>query len=65
MNALLEIDGGACSGSGMIVRQAVACAAVTGTPVHLRHVRAHRPRPGLRHQHLCAVEAVCPAGHRS
>ncbi|MFD1658171.1 RNA 3'-terminal phosphate cyclase [Streptomyces caeni] len=58
MNALLEIDGAACSGSGMIVRQAVAYAAVTGTPVRLRRVRAHRPSPGLRHQHLRAVEAV-------
>ncbi|MFI7296429.1 RNA 3'-terminal phosphate cyclase [Streptomyces sp. NPDC050121] len=42
----------------MIVRQAVAYAAVTGTPVHLRQVRARRPNPGLRRQHLCAVEAV-------
>ena len=55
---VLEIDGAALSGSGMIVRQAVAYAGVTGTPIHLRHVRAARPRPGLRHQHLCAVEAV-------
>ncbi|MGW9026134.1 RNA 3'-terminal phosphate cyclase [Streptomyces sp. NPDC055722] len=58
MSTLLEIDGAACSGSGMIVRQAMAYAAVTGTPVHLRHVRAHRPHPGLRRQHLRAVEAV-------
>ncbi|MGW6390978.1 RNA 3'-terminal phosphate cyclase [Streptomyces sp. NPDC055103] len=58
MSALLDIDGAACSGSGMIVRQAMAYAAVTGTPVHLRNVRARRARPGLRRQHLCAVEAV-------
>ncbi|MFJ9012675.1 RNA 3'-terminal phosphate cyclase [Streptomyces canus] len=58
MSALLEIDGAAYSGSGMIVRQAVAYAAVTGTPVHLRQVRARRPNPGLRRQHLCVVEAV-------
>ncbi|WP_406176226.1 RNA 3'-terminal phosphate cyclase [Streptomyces sp. NBC_00996] len=58
MSSLLEIDGAACAGSGMIVRQAVAYAAVTGTPVHLHHVRARRPRPGLRRQHLGAVEAV-------
>ncbi|MEV8562720.1 RNA 3'-terminal phosphate cyclase [Streptomyces sp. NPDC051917] len=58
MSSLLEIDGAACAGSGMIVRQAVAYAAVTGTPIHLHHVRASRPRPGLRRQHLGAVEAV-------
>lgn len=54
----LEIDGSACSGSGMIVRQALAYAAVTGRPVRLRRIRARRSRPGLRSQHLCAVEAV-------
>jgi RNA 3'-terminal phosphate cyclase (ATP) len=58
MSALLDIDGASHSGSGMIVRQAVACAAVTGTPVRLHRIRAHRDRPGLRHQHLRAVEAV-------
>lgn len=58
MSSLLEIDGAACAGSGMIVRQAVAYAAVTGTPIHLHHVRRRRPRPGLRRQHLGAVEAV-------
>lgn len=58
LTEVLEIDGAALSGAGMIVRQAVAYAGVTGTPIHVRHVRAARPRPGLRHQHLCAVEAV-------
>lgn len=55
---MLEIDGAAFSGSGMIVRQAVAYAGVTGTPIHVRNVRARRPHPGLRPQHVCAVEAV-------
>lgn len=55
---MLEIDGAALSGSGMIVRQAVAYAGVSGTAIHMHDVRARRPRPGLRRQHLCAVEAV-------
>jgi RNA 3'-terminal phosphate cyclase (ATP) len=55
---VLDIDGAAFSGSGMIVRQAVAYAALTGTAIRIRAVRAQRPRPGLRHQHLCAVDAV-------
>ncbi|MGW3304359.1 hypothetical protein [Streptomyces sp. CB02130] len=38
MSDLLKIDGAACSGSGVIVCQSMACASVTGTPVHLRHV---------------------------
>jgi RNA 3'-terminal phosphate cyclase (ATP) len=55
---VLEIDGSQYSGSGTIVRQAVAFAALTGTPLHLFNVRVKRPKPGLRRQHAQAVEAV-------
>lgn len=55
---MLDIDGAALSGSGVIVRQTVAYAAVTGTAIRVRSVRARRPKPGLRPQHLCAVHAV-------
>ena len=55
---MLEIDGARHSGSGTIVRQAVAFAALTGQAVHLRHVRVRRPNPGLRPQHLQVVEAI-------
>jgi RNA 3'-terminal phosphate cyclase (ATP) len=55
---MLDIDGAVLSGSGVIVRQAVAYAAVTGTAIRVRSVRARRPKPGLRPQHLCAVHAV-------
>jgi len=41
------------SGSGSVVRQAVAyAAAVTGQPVRVVNVRVRRPNPGLHHQHL-------------
>jgi RNA 3'-terminal phosphate cyclase (ATP) len=55
---ILEIDGAAGSGSGTIVRQSVAYAAVTARPIRLVNVRARRRNPGLRPQHLRAVEAV-------
>jgi RNA 3'-terminal phosphate cyclase (ATP) len=55
---VLEIDGSRYSGSGTIVRQAVAFAALTGTAIHLYNVRVKRPKPGLRRQHAEAVEAV-------
>jgi RNA 3'-terminal phosphate cyclase (ATP) len=55
---LIEIDGASHSGSGSIVRQSVGYAALTGQPVHLIRARAGRPRPGLAHQHLCAVRAI-------
>lgn len=56
---MVEIDGALHSGGGSVVRQAVAYAAVTGQPVHLVNVRARRPNPGLRHQHLRAIQAIC------
>ncbi len=54
----IEIDGGSHSGSGSIVRQSVAYAALTRRAVRVVRARARRPRPGLAHQHLCAVRAI-------
>lgn len=56
---MVEIDGALHSGSGSVVRQAVAYAAVTGQPVRVINVRARRPNPGLRHQHVRAIQAFC------
>jgi RNA 3'-phosphate cyclase len=55
---MLEIDGAHGEGGGQLVRTAVALAAVTGTPIRIRDVRARRDRPGLAPQHLTAVGAV-------
>jgi RNA 3'-terminal phosphate cyclase (ATP) len=54
---VIEIDGGEQSGSGTIVRFAVAFAALCGEPIHLVNARARRARPGLRPQHVAAVLA--------
>ncbi|SHK59485.1 RNA 3'-terminal phosphate cyclase [Rhodothermus profundi] len=56
--APLSLDGSQHSGSGTLVRQAVALAALLGRPLHLYNIRARRQPPGLRPQHLKAVEAV-------
>lgn len=55
---MLEIDGSRYSGSGAIVRQAIAFAALTGNAVHIVNIRVRRPKPGLRRQHVQVVEAV-------
>jgi len=55
---MLEIDGSRYSGSGTIVRQAVAFAGLTETAVHLVNVRVRRPKPGLRYQHVQVVESI-------
>ena len=55
---MIEIDGSRYAGSGSIVRQAVAYAAVTGQAVQVMNARASRPKPGLRPQHVRAVQAM-------
>jgi RNA 3'-terminal phosphate cyclase (ATP) len=54
---LIEIDGSQQSGSGTIVRFALAFAAVCGEAVHVVNARARRAQPGLRPQHAAAVRA--------
>jgi len=56
---LFEVDGSQKSGSGTILRIAVAIAAIKRKSLHLTNIRQNRPRPGLKPQHL---EAVLTAG---
>ena len=55
---MLEIDGSRYSGSGTIVRQSVALAALTGRDIRIANARARRRPPGLRRQHVRALEAI-------
>jgi len=52
---LIEIDGSEKSGSGTILRMAVALCAIIGQPLHICNIRQNRPQPGLKPQHLEAV----------
>ena len=54
---MITIDGSHKSGSGTIVRDAVCFAALTGAELFLTNIRANRPKPGLRAQHLRGIEA--------
>jgi RNA 3'-terminal phosphate cyclase (ATP) len=55
---MLTVDGSRHSGSGSIVRQAVAFSALTGRAIHVVNARARREKPGLRPQHIRVVEAI-------
>lgn len=55
---MLTIDGSRYSGSGTIVRQAVAFSALTRKPIRIVNVRARRSKPGLRPQHVAVVESI-------
>ncbi|WP_440956993.1 RNA 3'-terminal phosphate cyclase [Methanosarcina sp. Mfa9] len=61
---MMEIDGSYGEGGGQLVRTAVALSAITGRPVKITNIRKNRPNPGLKPQHLKALETtamVCSA----
>ena len=55
---MIYVDGAQKSGSGTIVRFAVGLAALLGEELHLTNIRAKREKPGLRPQHLKAIQAL-------
>ncbi|MCW4010164.1 MAG: RNA 3'-terminal phosphate cyclase [Candidatus Bathyarchaeota archaeon] len=55
---MFEIDGSQKSGSGTILRLAVALTAIKGEALHITNIRHNRPKPGLKPQHLEAVLAA-------
>lgn len=55
---MIEIDASFGEGGGQILRSALALSVITGRPMKLFNVRAKRPQPGLKPQHLKAVEAA-------
>jgi len=55
---MIDVDGAYGEGGGQIVRMAVALAACTNIPVRVTNIRAGRSKPGLRPQHIAAIEAV-------
>jgi RNA 3'-terminal phosphate cyclase (ATP) len=54
---MIEIDGREKSGSGTIVRDGIAFSILLGEGLHLTNIRAKRDKPGLRAQHLKALQA--------
>ncbi len=54
---MLNIDGATKSGSGTIVRYAVALSSLLGEELRIKNIRAKRDKPGLRPQHLASVRA--------
>lgn len=56
VDGMLELDGS--GGGGQLVRTALSLSAVTGEPFRMEGIRGSRPNPGLRPQHLAAVELV-------
>ena len=55
---MLLIDGSDGEGGGQILRTSLALSLLTGKPVTIDNIRASRPTPGLRPQHLAGVRAL-------
>ncbi len=55
---MLIVDGSYGEGGGQILRTTLSLAAILQRPVRIERIRARRPQPGLRPQHLTAVRAI-------
>lgn len=55
---LVTLDGSSGEGGGQILRTALTLSLLTGRPFWIARIRANRSKPGLRPQHLKAVEAA-------
>ncbi|HYV36772.1 MAG TPA: RNA 3'-terminal phosphate cyclase, partial [Gemmataceae bacterium] len=62
MTQIIELDGALGEGGGQILRTSLSLSLITGRPFRLRNIRAGRPRPGLRPQHLTSVQAAAAIG---
>lgn len=61
---MIELDGSEGEGGGQAVRTALSLSAITGQPFHITNVRAGRPDPGLKPQHLAGIrlmQRICSA----
>ena len=59
---MILIDGSFGEGGGQIIRTSLALSLVTGKPFRVERVRARRDPPGLKRQHLTAVNAAAEVG---
>ena len=55
---MIKIDGAYGEGGGQLLRYAAALAAATGKKIEVFNIRARRPNPGLRPQHLTSLRIL-------
>jgi RNA 3'-terminal phosphate cyclase (ATP) len=57
-NKTIYIDGRYGEGGGQILRTALTLSAICRVPLYIKHIRGNRKTPGLRAQHLIAVNSL-------
>ncbi|PIN73643.1 hypothetical protein COV20_05465 [Candidatus Woesearchaeota archaeon CG10_big_fil_rev_8_21_14_0_10_45_16] len=55
---MIFLDGSHGEGGGALIRTALAFSALTGLTFEVDNIRAGRPQPGLKAQHLAAIKAL-------
>ncbi len=55
---IVEIDGSHGEGGGQVLRTSLTLSCITGKKLHIKNIRANRPKSGLGKQHLVCVEAA-------
>lgn len=53
---MIDIDGSYGEGGGQILRTTVSLSALIQKPVRIVNIRAGRPKPGLKRQHIAGIE---------
>jgi RNA 3'-terminal phosphate cyclase (ATP) len=64
VTSIIVVDGSAGEGGGQVLRSSLTLSTITGQAVEIQNIRAGRAKPGLKPQHLTAVEAaaaICDA----
>ena len=59
---MIEIDGSFGEGGGQCLRTSLTLSLATGETFRICNIRARRSKPGLRRQHLTAVQAAAAVG---
>ena len=56
------VNGSIGEGGGQVLRTCLSLSLITGQAFHISNIRSGRPRPGLRAQHLSAVQLAAKIG---